>query len=1539
MGDEGQSSEAVSVTDLLKLLMEERQLRTEEERRRAEREREVREEELRRREEDRHQRVEEEKRRWDSDRELREEERRRRDDEARKEAEKREKEWKAQLDLISKLAGIRSTDLAATNRAAAESEAKVAKLTEKDDIEAYLTTFERIMGAYNIAKERWVFKLAPQLSGKAQQAYAALQTDEAKDYEGVKAAILRRYDINEETYRQRFRSTTKGTDESYRELANRIKDLGKKWLRQYDTVEKVVEAVVQEQLLNTLPQYLRVWVRERKPTTSLEAGQLADDYVQARKLGSSGEENRRVGLGWRSEGNPQGRNENKWAENPKEELNDLSKKGSSSKGPRCFSCHQYGHLATKCPSKSAYFGTAVMSNLNKGLQSEVEGASSEICKPGFVEGLWVADIVLDTGATKTVVRKDLVPKHKLLTDKSVFIKCAHGDTVRYPLARVNIEIEGATYCLEVAVSDKIPMSVLLGRDVPQLVCVHGAATGARVTPQVATSVLAATTRSKAREIERRELEVSRREKEGGAVTSAVLEELKTPKIDDSTMTAEEPVEEEDTAQLDRADTEEEEWLGASFDDSIFLEKESAGTEESPNLNVGPEEIAKLQQSDETLAKVREEAMAGNEKGTTQFYEKKGLLWRISGPRTLESIEGEKVEQLVLPRQCRQAVLKLAHEIPLSGHLGKRKTVQRILARFYWPTIYKDVANWCRSCPTCQKSAPKREGRAPLVPLPIIEEPFSRVAMDIVGPLPRSRSGHKYILVLCDYATRYPEAVPMKSVVAEHVAEELVQIFARIGIPREILTDQGTNFMSALLAEVYNLLKVKPIRTSPYHPETDGLVERFNGTLKAMLRKAATEEGKDWDKVLPYLLFAYREVPQASTGFSPFELVYGRKVRGPLDIVKEAWKARKRSTESVVSYVMDMHEKLSKMSELVKKNLEDSQRQQKYWYDRNTKNRSFQEGDSVLILLPSTTNKLLASWLGPYPITRRVSDVTYEVDLVDKKRRKRILHVNMLKKWYGREAAVPVNYISEDTANDGAIEEEIPLWEGGKPTNSKFEDRINISLETSKKSELLFLLGEFSDVMCSVPGKTNIAVHHIHTGTGRPIRLPAYRLPHAFRDQVKKELGEMLEAGIIEHSSSEWSFPMVVVRKKDGSLRICVDYRRLNAITRVDSYPMPRIDELIERLGKARFVTTIDLTKGYWQVPVAVEDRPKTAFATPFGLWQFITMPFGLQGAPSTFQRMMDHLLSGMEDYAAAYFDDVVVFSLDWSQHLQHLRAVLTRLRGARLTIKATKCQFAMYECVYLGHIVGGGAVRPESSKVEAIQRFPIPTNKKEIRQFLGLAGYYRRFIEGFASVALPLTDMTRKFAPVKIKWTEEGLEAFKSLKEKISTYPVLMCPDFTRPFLLQTDASDRGIGAVLSQEDEKGDEHPIAFASRKLLPNEERYATVEKECLAIRWGTHIFRTYLLGNAFVIQTDHRALEWLDRFKENNGRLTRWSLALQPFQYSIKYRPGTSNANADALSRGVDIATEQLRRKSSGEECQGPSPLQKRDIRFLIDTYPT
>ena len=330
-----------------------------------------------------------------------------------------------------------------------------------------------------------------------------------------------------------------------------------------------------------------------------------------------------------------------------------------------------------------------------------------------------------------------------------------------------------------------------------------------------------------------------------------------------------------------------------------------------------------------------------------------------------------------------------------------------------------------------------------------------------------------------------------------------------------------------------------------------------------------------------------------------------------------------------------------------------------------------------------------------------------------------------------------------------------------------------------------LLAEYKEVFRDEPGRTTMAEYDVITGDAQPVRLPTYRLPHAYREPVKQEMEEMLDSGIIVPSQSPWSAPIVPVTKKDGSLRLCVDFRRLNSVSKADAYPMPRVDELIDRLGKAKYLSVIDLTRGYWQIPLVKTAQEKTAFSTPFGLFQFTVMPFGLRGAPATFQRLMDQLIRGQEEFAAAYIDDKL-----WTDHPGHVREVLQRIKEAGLTVKARKCQFGTDSCVYLGHKVGNGTVHPEDAKIASIKALTQPEMKKDVRTFLGITGYYPRFIPNYASVAAPLTDLTRKAAPNKVVWDEKCGHAFNELKDCLCQQPVLRSPDFEKDFILQTDASD-----------------------------------------------------------------------------------------------------------------------------------------------------
>jgi len=280
-----------------------------------------------------------------------------------------------------------------------------------------------------------------------------------------------------------------------------------------------------------------------------------------------------------------------------------------------------------------------------------------------------------------------------------------------------------------------------------------------------------------------------------------------------------------------------------------------------------------------------------------------------------------------------------------------------------------------------------------------------------------------------------------------------------------------------------------------------------------------------------------------------------------------------------------------------------------------------------------------------------------------------------------------------------------------------------------------------------------------------------------------------------------------------------------------------------------------------------------------------------------FQCMMDHITQGM---GRQVYWCLIVFSKTWEDHLLHLQTVLSRLQTLGLTAKSSKCQFSMTECIYLGHIVGNGVVRPKRGKFLAVAQFLLPATKKQVHSFLGLSRYYRCFIPNYATIAAPITDLTQKSVPENVSLGIEGVKSFSRLKEIMLSYAVLRNPYFTKPFIIQTDASEVGVGAILSQQDTEGYDNPVAFFSRKLLLREQRFSTVEKECLAVKLGVEAFQVYLLGRKFVIQTDHRALQWLTKFKNHNSRLMRWSLALNPYLFQVQHRKGTDNANADALS---------------------------------------
>ena len=465
-------------------------------------------------------------------------------------------------------------------------------------------------------------------------------------------------------------------------------------------------------------------------------------------------------------------------------------------------------------------------------------------------------------------------------------------------------------------------------------------------------------------------------------------------------------------------------------------------------------------------------------------------------------------------------------------------------------------------------------------------------------------------------------------------------------------------------------------------------------------------------------------------------------------------------------------------------------------------------------------------------------------------------------------------------------------------------RFSLShLSTADLSSVSSLLDEFSCCVSTGPfdtGKTDVLMHSIDTGLSPPICLAPRCLPLHQQQDVKDHIESLLKQDIIRPSRSPWSAPIVVVCKPDGSIQLCVDYRKLNDITTKDAFPMPRIDDAIDAMRGANYFTTLDLASGYWQVRLDDDAQEKAAFATSFGFYQWSCMPFGLCNAPATFQRLMYTVLHDLIPHVClVYLDDIIIFSSSLQEHLVRLRAVLERLRDAGLKLKPSKCSLAQTSVKYLGHLFSAAGVVPDPAKIAAVSTWPAPTTVTQVRQFLGFVTYCRRFIQDFAKIATPLYAITKKQAT--FSWSPDAAKAFRKLIDCLTSHPTLAFPNTDRPFILDTDASDFALGAVLSQLDDNGQEHPLAYASKSLSSSQQKYTTTKKELLAVVEFTRHFRHYLHGQKFLLRTDHKSLLWLSSFKAPEGIVARWIEKLSAFDYDIQHRPGPQHANADSLSR--------------------------------------
>ena len=487
--------------------------------------------------------------------------------------------------------------------------------------------------------------------------------------------------------------------------------------------------------------------------------------------------------------------------------------------------------------------------------------------------------------------------------------------------------------------------------------------------------------------------------------------------------------------------------------------------------------------------------------------------------------------------------------------------------------------------------------------------------------------------------------------------------------------------------------------------------------------------------------------------------------------------------------------------------------------------------------------------------------------------------------------------------------------------------INPDLTEDQKKALLDLLKEHARAFATSPddlGHMKGVMHEIDTGQNRPVNQPPRRLPPPKMLEAERQVDSMLRRGIIRNSKSRWASLALLRDKKDRAQRFCVDFRALNALTKKDRYPLPRIDESLDIIGGNKYFSSLDLHAAYWQVAVRPSDIGKTAFTCSMGLFEFVVMPFGLCNAPSTFQRAMDLVLAGVKwRTCLVYIDDVLVFAPTFELHLERLGEVLRRLIHFGLKLKPAKCSFGRQTLSYVGHVV------KENRGSDGVEN----TNKPgDVRSFLGLSSYYRKFIPDYARVARPLTRLLRDDG--NFQWMDDCDDAFLALKDSLSSAPILAYPNWDLPFLLKTDASNYAIAAVLSQVHDDGLERVVSYASRVLQDREQRYDTREKELLAVVYGCETFRKYLFGVPFIVITDHANLRWLMSSTKMSGRLAHWVLQLQEFDFEIRHKAGKANRNADALSRLPIVCAIDVVRVPTADEVVAN---QRRDpqLRAVID----
>ena len=1532
--------EELSVADLMKMMIDVNNRDKEEARKEKEaariREEEREERAIAREEDRRRQEIEREEKRL-QDRQDREEERRREEnirEDRRIERETREREQAAERE-VQLLATLKAAQPAVPQTIHLDN-TKLPVMTRGEDLELFLELFESALTAGGVPEAKWVPKLHASLDTETKLAIKETITRPGATYAEIKGALVGQTHLTFAAASESLMTLEQGaiTKLPIRQAVQKVARLFEKISTEATSMREMclysAVAVTRVALSREAKQYIDVkgscewnsfccsleeWQRtnpgrpvwdykgrfsterpaytNRPPFRPIGHVRKQGDCFFCGKPGHFAAECRSRLAGDKTS---LPRQDTSVPAHQPQTTSDLPKPTRGSSRPlaetTCFNCHQKGHISPNCPTKRM-----------KVKKVRVDQGKIEILKENEVFGAvgpHRMPITLDTGAEITVVPEEAVQPQQF-SGKSRTLRSFNNTESEGKVCMVHVKVGehilfkeavtqpgaslGWSACLSFNLADPVERDALTKQITERAAMSHKETL--YVPPEVREGILVSGVLVKEAQVVKGVkwkppkteqvplLAAAAEAPEGEIITQVEVQEDHTEdEISNDEENSQEEVAEKDEGTRE-LNLEMAEVSAESLDGSA--EEEGCKGIDAVSIREGMPrvEMAAESQSDPSLKPLYNLAELDRE----GYHLVQGLVFRTR----LDQL-GNRVEQLCVPKTYRQRCLQAAHTS--FGHQGRNKMALLLRPYFYWPNLNKDCQTYIRQCDKCQRVDKATPRPNEMIERDVVTQPCQDLAIDIVGPFPIAVGGFKYLLTCIDNATRWPEAVPIRTTTARAIISVLTDIFVRTGFPVKITTDNGSQFSGRAFKKWLREKGIQHARSTPYHPQGNGVIERFHRTLNAIVSKTTVCKG-NWAKVIPMALYFVRCTPSATTGVSPFLAVHGWEPQTPLQVLYQAWVDQELGPIDLTEWVDINTDRVEQARDIATSSkVTVSDKRKKKW-DVKARNRIFVVGDQVLIRRPGLDAKLRESWEGPGVVLAVNSPVSYKVQT--DKRTMKTVNVQQLKQ-YLQETTIKrvTSVLQQDTTED-----DITNTLG----NAKIQDQELTELQQAQLKETL---GRFEKVLDKEPGLTSLVEFAIDTGDADPIYQHPYNTPVTLRASVDKEIDWLLERHFIRPSSSPWASPMVTVKKADGSARLCVDFRKINGLTRQTPFYMPRVEEVLEGVGRANYISKLDLSKGYYQVQLTEEAVPKTAFTSHRGVFEFTRMPFGVKNAPACFQALMQRVLADQREWATAYMDDVVVYSRTWEEHLTHIRCVLDSLKKAGLTANPTKCRWGGKSVEFLGHWVGAGSMTIPKHKTEAIIEYRKPQTKKGLRAFIGSVSFYRRYIDHLAKYTATLTPMTSKQAPQRLDWTAEGECAFRYICNFFCSVPVLCIPELDDVLSIVTDASGKGIGGVLQV---KREDHwqPAAYYSRQLRGAENRYSATELEALALGETVAHFGHYLYGRPFKAYTDHRPLEQLLTSTRLNPRLARLAFRLQHWLIQIIYLPGEENTLADALSR--------------------------------------